>query len=442
MDESVLSQNLVGRLSKAVDIVRGHNFVQVYSHHDADGISAAGIIANTLFRCSKGFTVTIFATLDEKSMDVIKESSAECIIITDLGASYIKELEGLDKDIIVLDHHTLRDDSEKIVYVNPHIDGNDSACGATIAFLFSIKMEERNWDLVQIAFAGIVGDKQHLHGLTGCNQYILREGIKRGYISISEGSIIPAGQITNSLYASIEPYIRGVSGDPKGVKKILEDAGILCNEKLTFENDSKKRLSSLIAIKLIKQGVTIDTMTEIVRRRYVLKDWNMDAEMLADLLDACGRQSYQWIGIGICLGSKEALEKAQLLRDEYSKVIVNAAVELDKKKLIELKNIQYFDSSGFTGILASIAMRFIGNPNKPVIGLDDSEEMIKLSGRATSALIKKGVNLAVALQQSAQSVGGNGGGHDIAGGGIIPHGTKDDFLRSADKIIGQQLNAT
>ncbi|MCQ2086175.1 MAG: DHH family phosphoesterase [archaeon] len=399
------------------------------------------MVATALFRKSKGFTVTILPTLDKDSMETIKGSSAECIIITDLGASYIKELEELNKDVIVLDHHTLRDDSDKVVYVNPHIDGNDGACGATIAFLLSIEMEEKNWDLVQIALAGIVGDKQHLHGLSGCNQYILREGIKRGYISTSEGSIIPTGQIVNSLYTSIDPYIRGVSGNFEGVKKILEEAGILSEGKFTFGNGGWRRLSSLIAIKLIKQGVTLDTMTEITRRKYTLKDWAMDAETLANILDACGRQSFQWIGIGVCLGSKEALEKAKLLKEEYGKAIVNAAVELDKNKLRELENIQYFDSTGFTGILCGVAMRFIGNPNKPVIGIDCSDEKIKLSGRATIALTKKGVNLAAALQQSAQSVGGNGGGHDIASGGSIPNGSKEDFLRETDKIIGQQLKS-
>ena len=40
-------------------------------------------------------------------------------------------------------------------------------------FLFGITMNPDNWDLVQIAFVGITGDKQHLKGINGLNLYLL-----------------------------------------------------------------------------------------------------------------------------------------------------------------------------------------------------------------------------------------------------------------------------
>ena len=48
MDGNVLPSKLLSRLSKAADLIRSHNFIQVYSHYDADGLSAAGIVANVL----------------------------------------------------------------------------------------------------------------------------------------------------------------------------------------------------------------------------------------------------------------------------------------------------------------------------------------------------------------------------------------------------------
>ena len=58
MDGNVLPSKLLTRLSKAADIVRSHNFIQVYSHYDADGLSAAGIIGNILLRADKEFRIT------------------------------------------------------------------------------------------------------------------------------------------------------------------------------------------------------------------------------------------------------------------------------------------------------------------------------------------------------------------------------------------------
>ena len=446
MDGNVLPSKLFSRLSTAAEIVRSHNFIQVFSHYDADGLSSASIIANVLLRAGKEFRVTTFTTLDEDSMQEIRECKYDCILLTDLGASYIQELEALGKDVIVLDHHTIQKDSEKICYANPHlvdIDGSFGGCGATMAFLFGITVDENNWDLVQIAFAGITGDKQHIKGITGLNEYLLAEGTKRGYITTSEGSLIPPGPISRSLFYSTEPYIRGITGNQIAVDKFLQDARIPADKmSIDFTDDEKRRLSSMIAVKLTEQGVSIDSMTELSRTRYYLKDWKMDAESLAELLDACGRTMSQGIGISMCIGNKDDLLRAMELRDQYNNSIMESAVKLDKEGLKTLDNIQYFDSTetGFTGILCGIIMRYIGDPSKPTIGMKTDEDKIKLSGRATYKQLDRGVDLSVALRDSTKTVGGEGGGHSIASGGSIPLGTSEEFLKNIDTIVGSQIN--
>lgn len=447
MDGNVLHPKLLSRLSNAAGLVRSHDFIQVYTHYDADGLSSAGIIANTLTRAGKEFRITTFTTLDEDAMQTIRESDSDCILIADLGASYIKELEELNKDVIVLDHHTVRDDTDRFPYVNPHlfgVDGGDGACGATMSFLFAVTMDANNWDLIQIAFAGIAGDKQHLNGLKGYNTYLLEEGVKRGFITICDGSLIPIGPLVSSLYTCTEPYISGITGNLENIRKLLEDAKIPIDASyVSLTDDEKRRLSSLIAVKLTTQGVTVDTMGEIARTRYLLRDWNMDAESFAELLDACGRKLLQGIGIGLCLKCNNDRLRAIGLRNDYNNEIMQATVALDKKGLTEMDNIQWLDSSesGYTGVLCGIAMRYIGNPNKPVIGVNSSEEKVKLSSRATAALLKKGVDLASALYLSTQSVGGEGGGHKIASGGSIRKGTEEEFLKNLDSIIGEQFNS-
>ncbi|MCQ2052813.1 MAG: DHH family phosphoesterase [archaeon] len=438
---------LTFRLSRAVDIVRNHDFIQVYSHYDADGLSAASIVAKVLIRAGKEFRITIFTSLEEESVRVIKECAYDCILITDLGASYIKELEELNKSVIVLDHHVIHEDSDKVCYVNPHlvgIDGSSGACGATMAFLFGISMDPDNWDLVQIAFIGITGDKQHLRGISGLNLYLLNEGMKRNFITQCEGSLIPPGQISKSLFYSTEPYIRGISGNKVEVDVFLKSVHISGDKDLkTMTKNEKRILSSIIAMKLIEQGVTLQAMIEVSRTRYYLKDWQMDAESMAELLDACGRMSTQGTGIAMCIGSNDDLLKAVELKDQYSKNLIDATLKIDREGIKELENLQYFDSTetGLTGVLCHIVMYYIGKPSKPTIGIHRSSVKTKLSGRATYELLDRGVDLSLALSESTKIFGGEGGGHNIASGGSIKPGTEEDFIKNLNMIIGDQLSS-
>lgn len=445
MDEIVLPSKLLTHLTQAADIVRDHDFIQIFSHYDADGISAAAITAKTLFRAGKEFRVTLFTTLNNENMDIIRNTPAECMIITDLGSSYIRELDAIGKDIIVLDHHTVNDHAEKICYANPHlygIDGMTSGCGATMAFLFSVEMDEKNWDLVQIAFAGIAGDRQHINGLLGLNEYLLREGIRRGFVEERKGSLVPPGFLNSELLLTTDPYIRGVSGNPDGVTKFLKDAGInagIYDSDLT--EDERRRLSSMIALKLTMQGVSKQTMNEVARKRYYLKDWKMDAEMFASLLNSCGRLDLGGIGVAAGMGDAADVNRAKELDTESRKKIIESVLALEEHPLTQMDNIQWFDSStsGFTGMVCGIAMQFIGDPSKPTIGINSSEEISKISSRGMWTQLEKGIDLSDALKRSCESVGGQGGGHRIASGGSCPRERTDEFLVNLNRIIGEQL---
>ena len=444
MDDTVLPSKLLTTLSQAADIVNGHDFIQVYSHYDADGISSASIIAKTLLRAGKEFRVTLLTSLNDLSMDVIRNTPSGCIIISDLGASYIEQLDALGCDVIVLDHHTVEKQAERICYANPHlygIDGMTSGCGATMAFLFSIAVNKKNWDLVQVAFAGIAGDKQHINGMKGLNIYLYEGALERGTIKVTEGSLIPPGQLISGLYLSTDPFIAGVSGSADGVAELLDSAGIgrEKHSKDLTENERRK-LSSLIALKLTEQGAPMKTMLEISRTRYQLKDWNTDAETLGSLLDGCGRLGFGGVGVSAGMGDAKSLSEAAELENTTRSQIMEGVLSLQRSGLNQMENIQWFDSSslGFTGMICGIAMQFIGDRSKPTIGVNRSDDIAKISGRATFDLLDKGVDLSAALKEACGSVRGTGGGHRIASGGSCPKNRCEEMLSKLDEIVGKQ----
>ncbi|MDR3283161.1 MAG: DHH family phosphoesterase [Candidatus Methanoplasma sp.] len=445
--DGAVPPKLLTVLSHAADIVRSHDFIHVFSHYDADGISAASIVAKTLARAGKEFSVRLFTTLDDEAASVIRGSGAECVVVTDLGASYVKEFDAMPFDVVVFDHHTVGDEAQRICYANPHlhgIDGMTSGCGATMAFLFAIAMDESNWDLVQVAMAGIAGDRQHINGLLGLNSYLLSEGKKRSLVKVSEGSLIPCGRLKDSLFISTDPYVRGVSGNEDGVRKILSEAGVSGDKDFSeLSPEEAQRLSSSIALRLAAQNVSLQAMFETARTRYHLPDWKMDAETFATLLNGCGRTGLEGLGVCAAMGDAECLEGARRMEAVYSRQVLEAVVALDGAGTVELENIQWFDSSasGFTGVVCGVAMQFIGNPGKPVIGVNRSGDSAKVSSRGTWALLDRGVDLSAALKRACEAVGGNGGGHKIASGGSFPSARTEEFLHVLDKIIGEQVSA-
>ena len=443
--EAQVPSKLLTTLSSAADCVRGHDFIQVYSHYDADGVAAAAIVAKALIRAGKEFRVMLFTTLNDYNMGVIRDTKAECIIVTDLGASYIDQFDAMDTDVVVLDHHTIISEAKRIHYANPHlygIDGMVAGCGSTMALLFAVALDERNWDLVQVAFGGIVGDRQHIYGLSGLNVYLLEQGVKRGFIEERTGSIIPAGMLETGLYLMTDPFICGISGNKEGVAKLLESSGI--GHGRTYESlseEESRKLSSLLVLELVKQGVTQSTLEEAMCKRYHLKDFDVDATVMSAVLNACGRSGVGGIGIGAGMGDSKCFDQGMRLNEESSDVLVQNVVALVNRGLNQMKNIQWFDTadSGFTGMLCGIAMQSFADHRKPTIGFNSSNDPVNISSRGMMNQIDAGVDLAVAMREACAAAGGSGGGHRIAAGGAVPADKLQLFLDTLDRIIGEQL---
>ena len=117
MDADVLPPKLLTVLHTAAEKVRGHDFIHVFSHYDADGVAAASVLAVMLERLGKEYQVSTLPVLNDTTFEAVESSSADCILMSDMGASYIPRLEGLGRDVVVLDHHRTDYDSDRIVFM-------------------------------------------------------------------------------------------------------------------------------------------------------------------------------------------------------------------------------------------------------------------------------------------------------------------------------------
>jgi single-stranded-DNA-specific exonuclease len=446
MEGEGLPKPFFSLLTQAAEEACKHPEVRVLTHYDADGISSAGIIANALLRKGIRFQLTMSKSLEAEIIERVGHE-AKCLILADMGSSFLTELEQLEASVIVLDHHVPSRDSKKVIHVNPHlfgIDGMTSGCAGAVSMMFALAMDERNWDLLPIAFAGIVGDRQHIRGLSGINKWLLDGGLSRRVLELRPGSLLPEGRLADELSGGIEPFIIGVSGDLEGAMSLLKDAGIPEDASLVQLNDTEKRkLTSLVALRLIEQGCTTSSMEEEITDRYFFPSWESSADDLAQLLNACGRMDQEGVGVALTLRDAKARQAAERLRKEYRESVLTAMKAVVSGGVSKKQNLQYFISTNpsLSGVLAGLTMQFVGDSDKPTIVLSMHGDKVRVSSRANFRLVEKGVDLAVALREAAASVGGLGGGHAVASGATISKGKEEAFLQKLDEIIGQQRSA-
>jgi single-stranded-DNA-specific exonuclease len=448
MDENVqIPPNLLIRLKKAADAVERSTDVRVISHNDADGISAAGVICSFLFRKSKPFHCTMAKGFDEKQ---VKESIQGCdlLIIADMGSNDLMTLESLGIPVVVLDHHRPERDSEKIIHVNPHIfgiDGATSGCASSLALLLAITVSENNWDLSWMTFGGIVGDRQHMRGMSGVNTYLFQEAAKRKFIEERSGQIITDGLLKDALYTTSDPFVVGVSGDHQGVSDVLTEANVLDNLHYeSLEQNQQMKLNSLLMLKLLEQGSTLANFEELLCNRYFSADGKVHCKDLADTLTACGKSESQALGLAMLMGDKKAANDANALSDKYSMTLLQTSIEVQSKGMLQAQHIQYFicPNQDVSSETCSVMMQWVGDRSKPTLSLSHKGGDVRISSRANKHIVDDlGVDLGAALKAACAIAGGSGGGHNVASGGKIPLGKEEAFIKDVDRLVGEQKAA-
>ena len=423
----------ISRIAKpAADKIKAQQFVRVVSHHDADGITACGIICHMLQRLNISFQATIVSNLDDSIHTVLDKE--QVVIFCDMGSGQPDIVNRYDA--VVIDHHVPQKEI-KVLHVNPLLigqDGGSEISGSGVAYSLA-RIMGNNKDLAGMAVAGAIGDKQKM---IGTNRDILEEGITSGAITVHKGLKLGRGPIEKVLELSTDPYF-DFSGKPEESKKFIAELGLSGNiESLSTED--LKRLASALSLLLLRKSPP-DTIDSLIGDAYLLNN-----EIIKDVYDftntvnSCGKMGVPGLGLAICLRYEPALNEAESKHFEYSRQILDAFNEA-VQRVQDMGSIRFLDlcCSDVTGAVASTIIRYV-MPDKPIIVLNTEDGSVKISARGTADLISKGLDLSIAVRESALKVSGNGGGHKIASGANIPLGREKEFLASVDEIIGRQLN--
>jgi single-stranded-DNA-specific exonuclease len=454
------------------ETIQNDGFIHVFSHLDADGISAAGVIGRALFRQDARFRIRITQWVDEKIIGEIIADKPELVIFTDFGSGYLDLLNEKIPNfkVVILDHHQAAGTSQNpnFVQVNPHLHGMDGATdvsGSGVAYFAARAVDKHNVDLSPIALVGALGDMQdrcEQRKLGGLNALIVEDAVKAKLIQV-EKDLTFFGRETRPIHRTLStttnPFLPGISGEEDKSLAFLSSLNIPLKNGDKWRalrdltDEEKKRLCSALADYLLNKGLHYE-ITNLIGHIYILTNeepWTAlrDAREFAVVLNSTGRMDRPSLGISVCMGDrKAALEEANKVLDEYRKSINKYLIWVWEKKerLRELENIYVVNGEDFVsekiiGTISSILITSLPNVEKPLIAYANvpNEGLAKLSGRTTDLGVHKGINLGTVMRIAGEKFGGKGGGHNIAAGGQVPLDKIDDFVTAANELVGKQL---
>ncbi len=423
--------------------------VRIISHNDADGISAAGVMCNAIAKEKGKFHVTIIPRLKDEILSKFLKEQYKLFVFCDMGSANLKGISRLKGDVIIADHHQTDPEvklEDNIIHVNPHLyglDGTKDVSGSGVTYLTVRPMEYKN--LAGLALVGAFGDMQYKNGFTGVNKMILDDGVESGNIEVRDDLKIAYKSqkpLYKALSYTINPVIKDVSGDEEGAVNFLEKIGISYGIKFDeLSNEEKDILKNeLVKINPELFSSVYSVPSEIPELK--------NLEDYSNMLDACGKNKKHGVGLSICIGDRnKSIKEAQSLVKTYRDDLVYGIEWIKKEGSVVQDKIQYIFAEEkrkkrIMGTLSTIGLDLeILDPEKPVLAMSRMDNIIKVSGRTTSKMIERGVNLGYALENASKSFNGSGGGHNIAAGAVIPYREMDNFLNLVDEIVRTQLKA-
>ncbi|RMB13114.1 RecJ-like exonuclease [Haloplanus aerogenes] len=470
---------LAARAAACADRLRDADSVLLASHIDADGLTSAAVAATALERAGIPFDTVFEKQLDEPAIARIVATEHETVLFTDFGSGQLDVIVDYADAFtpVIADHHQPAD-AETDYHCNPLLEGLNGASelsGAGAAYCLARALGgDENRDLAALAVVGAVGDMQAgVDGLTGANEGIVAEGVDAGVLQ--EGTDLAMyGRQTRPLpklleYAS-DVRIPGITGDESGAVRFLSDldADLRADGEwkrwVDLTADERQTVASALLKRAVASGVPASRVNDLIGTTYTLTAEEEGTELrdvseFSTLLNATARYERADVGLAVCLGDRgAALDRARTLLRNHRKNL-SEGLELVKSEGVTIEDhVQWFDAGTkiretIVGIVAGMALGADGvRRDRPIVAFAsveprstesrpeaDDEGEVKVSARGSHTLVRQGLDLSTVMREAARSVGGDGGGHDVAAGATIPAGEQAAFVAAADELVAAQL---
>ena len=465
------------RYEEARRLIESSKDIKIYSHTDCDGISSGAILTGILKKIGRKLGEDF--EIEIVNLDVLENVPIEheLTIFSDLGSGQpVDKNANKDSKILILDHHPpLRDidycDTVDYDYleINPifyGIDGSGEICGGGLCYLLA--KEFGFTDLSWLGILAAIGDIQNgkTGKLEGLNRTILKDAEDEGLVNVIKNDL--------SLYE--------ITNDQNRSLDLLKRLGINTRNPVNDTSIRSCDLSQNDKFKLIKE--LINMITKEIPSRYAIHAPKLvmgesyefaneekytflrDASEFSTAMNACVRNERPEVALKLL---DLTIRRNEILSDNNVSVDIESdrAVVLDELEeiskahrfylaqniktigesdsIVQMENIQYFDGEGIrSNVVGTIAGMVLsqGDWRKPIIAftqVSEENDDLKISLRCSKLLAYDGVHFGKIIRKVSQSLGGNGGGHDVACGAYIRKDQKEEFFDMMNKELEGKL---
>jgi hypothetical protein len=405
-------------LETAAEIVAGkirrQEFVEVFAHHDADGIAAASILCHAMLRAGIRFRLRVRAEIT--AADVTGDAA---FLLCDIGSGIKK----LPKTTMVIDHHLPEFEGE--FHVNPRlagIDGDRELSAAGTAYFVAQQLGD-NRDLAGLVIPGIIGDGQEM---AGKNLEIFNEGIANGIIVPDRGLKLPGRDMTERWYMATSPYLEGISGAEPVI------AGILDQARDQAKGQNETRLDTLLS-RVVLEAAPKTTLTGLMAiygdTFHLQREVIEDAHALTAIIDACGKTGHGDIGATLCLRSSREVEAAWEITRRHRVKVIDAVKGARRHE--GAAGVYEVQGPMLSSDVADILARDLPH-EVPILVYAQGQGTCHISARSPSG---RNANLGPVVREIAAACGGTGGGHLLRAGATIPCDRIGDFTRGWQEAL-------
>ena len=392
--------------AKIASYLRSKDYVEVYSHHDADGIAAAAILTVALRRADIAFRLRFLPHLNKDDVE-----RPELSVLCDLGAS----VSDFPESIVIIDHHVPY--AAVPFHINPRlegIDGESELSAAGCAYLVANALGD-NRDLAGLVMVGIIGDSQKLSGM---NQKIIGDAVGNNLIEVGKGVLLPGRTTKEQIASAVLPYLGNLSGDEEAAEKIAS----LCMNTASDEAYTALLLSEII----VRSDASYhDLMSMYGESWKLLREAVQDAYAMTAVIDACGKAGRPDLGYAVAAGDMTQTDAAWETANAFRRKIIASAAAAEAVA----ENVWLSDSVETASDVADI---FVRSKQMPVVVLARGTEYLKVSARAPA---DSSVDFEQMMKTSAEKFGGAGGGHKTRAGGELPLACESAFIASVKEYL-------
>ena len=392
--------------AKIASYLRSKDYVEVYSHHDADGIAAAAILTVALRRADIAFRLRFLPHLNKDDVE-----RPELSVLCDLGAS----VPDFPESIVIIDHHVPY--AAVPFHINPRlegIDGESELSAAGCAYLVANALGD-NRDLAGLVMVGVIGDSQKLSGM---NQKIIGDAVGNNLIEVGKGVLLPGRTTKEQIASAVLPYLGNLSGDEETAEKIAS----LCMNTASDEAYTALLLSEII----VRSDASYHDLMSIYGESWkLLREAVQDAYAMTAVIDACGKAGRPDLGYAVAAGDMTQTDAAWETANAFRRKIIASAAAAEAVA----ENVWLSDSVETASDVADI---FVRSKQMPVVVLARGTEYLKVSARAPA---DSSVDFEQMMKTSAEKFGGAGGGHKTRAGGELPLACESAFIASVKEYL-------